>query len=592
MADATLQFDLRTPPKKINVIDSLDYDSIGWDINEVTIVISFSGPAGSVYSNTDHMKPDIVPAASRELNKTIPLPLDPQEDYKNVLKGSYTLKVEWKENNLNQIRELLQTFSYEFDPPTIKNETTGGPYTGKLTSKDVTDYGNYSYSLVREHRIKYPIQLSPSQPDIVSTEDEVEVTPIYTNNWTIQITSEATYTMSDGLIILWKDSGTFTHCVYGACISSMMSAIEQMLKKYYDDVSCNVSNQEAWQKRLVIVNTSWHLLQEAYFNNKPEEADKQAAIIQKEIEYAGINTCGGNTSTLVEPCPPWGGSGSEYSYYNENPTKKTVGGIEQGETFFYPAKTLDEIFHQMFYPTTYPTFVDPSSSFVFVTNVGSYREIGEVLDITVRASFNRGQIVLDGSFQNYRAGEVQAYTYTGTGIAGSYNSNLNTDERTANDVEVVQGVMSWTSQIHYAEGPQPLDSDGNNYGSPLPAGDTSVITRSFEGVYPLFATSVDINTLTKQSLVSMLHGNYIVIDLVPETGGEKQKFEIPEVWLDSRPLTNVQTYNTLSGQWENTGLSQWDVSDVTEVVQGHTIPYKRYTYNGSDRSDIRIRLIF
>jgi hypothetical protein len=128
----------------------------------------------------------------------------------------------------------------------------------------------------------------------------------------------------------------------------------------------------------------------------------------------------------------------------------------------------------------------------------------------------------------------------------------------------------------------------------LTAGDTTIINRTFEGVYPLFATTVGITTLTKQTLLSMSTTPAPVggMALVAETGGNKQKFETPDAWTAIHPLTNVQTYNTISSAWESTGLGTWTTSSTTETIQGNIVNYTRYTYNGSDRGSVQIRLVF
>ena len=93
------------------------------------------------------------------------------------------------------------SYQYDLDEPEIENTTVSGPYSGTLTSTDDTDYGNNIYSLTREHRVKYPTQLFPLPDDIVSSDAEIIVTPIYTNKWTIQISTDVEYRNPDLLRI-------------------------------------------------------------------------------------------------------------------------------------------------------------------------------------------------------------------------------------------------------------------------------------------------------------------------------------------------------------------------------------------------------
>lgn len=325
--DAILTFDLRTQPKKIIVEDAIDYGVLGWDINDVVCVITFTGPEGVIYGNTDYNNPDIVPATSRFLNKTIALPLDPETEYEEVLHGNYTLKVTWYNSVLEATEVFLETYSFTFNEPVIENTTVSGPYSGTLTSTDDTDYGSNVFLLTREHRIQYPTQLPGPPADIVSSLAEVVVDPIYTNQWTIIITSSVEYRNPDLLRILWDDSDTFYHCVYGSCIESMQEVIDTALQVYIDDTPAQAFNQEAYQKRLVTINVAWHLLNVAYQQNNVEEADKQSYVIQEAVEWTGSGTCGGSTSELVIPCPPYvGGTGPGVDYEFTNGLTE-VGGV-------------------------------------------------------------------------------------------------------------------------------------------------------------------------------------------------------------------------------------------------------------------------
>jgi hypothetical protein len=86
--------------------------------------------------------------------------------------------------------------------------------------------------------------------------------------------------------------------------------------------------------------------------------------------------------------------------------------------------------------------------------------------------------------------------------------------------------------------------------------------------------------------------------LVTENGIDKQKFEIPVARLGIHTLTGIKFYNTNNGQWEYElgtavlSLTRWTQTSVTENIQGKLINYTRYTYNGPDRGEMKIRLEF
>lgn len=295
-----------------------------------------------------------------------------------------------------------------------------------------------------------------------------------------------------------------------------------------------------------------------------------------------------------------GGGVYESQYDSSTQVPNTIGGIEAGTTVAQlDGETISEMWDRLLFPTINPTFVAPDNT--LSDNVNSLQEIGDDIDITFSATFNRGQILLNGSFQNYRSGTSLAYNYNGPSVSIRDLSTLPTNSYTLNNYDVTIGTQTWTGFVEYLVGPQPYDSKGNPFGSSLPAGNTGNKSVSFEGVYPLYATTVDTAVLTKQGLVSMLSGNNVVIDLAFETAGNKQKIDIPDSWTGTptnRPLAGIETYNNVTQSWAYQGgdaatsLTYWTTSSTTHNVQGNTINYTRYEYNGLLRSSIRVRLKF
>jgi hypothetical protein len=273
-------------------------------------------------------------------------------------------------------------------------------------------------------------------------------------------------------------------------------------------------------------------------------------------------------------------------------TPNPVGGIPAGTTVAQiSGKTFTKLFDDLLFPTIFPTFIAPSCSFSKTGN--AYYEIGQIISLTFTNNYNAGQILINGVFQNYRAGIASIYHYTGYGLPSSFTSGAYTDSHIVSNYSTLQGIQSWSSSVDYTQGPQPYDNKGNIYSTPLGAGTVNSSTLNLEGVYPIFATTSSITSLDAQTLYSMISDNFIQLNLVSESGGNKQKFEIALTWLNARPLTNVQTYNSISGLFENTGLSQWTVTTgVSETIQGNSVTYTLYTYNGSDRGATNIKLVF
>jgi Flp pilus assembly pilin Flp len=119
--------------------------------------------------------------------------------------------------------------------------------------------------------------------------------------------------------------------------------------------------------------------------------------------------------------------------------------------------------------TFYPTFVNPSAT--LNVNLGTNVEAGTIATITLSVAFNLGQIRgalvgglwSDTAIQAPRAGAATAYTIDGT--ANGTNNSLSRA-----DYQVIDGANTWSASVDYAQGAQPLDSDGQPFGTPLAAG--------------------------------------------------------------------------------------------------------------------------
>ena len=272
------------------------------------------------------------------------------------------------------------------------------------------------------------------------------------------------------------------------------------------------------------------------------------------------------------------GAGSTYT--NATPTPQPFPGnspfdnIAAGSTF--TNQTFEEMMNRMLYPTLNPTLTNPSSAFVL--SQSGFREINETTALSFSSTFNQGSINPQyTATSNKRSGLPNTYNYTGTGVSNNTSTSLS-DSETVAAYTVLQGSQSWTGSVSYDAGVQPKDSVGGNFNSPLPAGTTSAITRTITGVYPPFATTSSLTTMTKQSLQSMT--TYIQVSMVTESGGggAKQKIDIPNAWST---ISGLQQFNTLSQTWDTINLSTFTQSAVQQTIQGLSVNYTRYTHNGA-----------
>jgi hypothetical protein len=274
-------------------------------------------------------------------------------------------------------------------------------------------------------------------------------------------------------------------------------------------------------------------------------------------------------------------------YSNATPVPETIGGVLEGETFVN--QTVSQVFDRLFYPELFPALVAPSSTFALTES--GYHEIGEVVaTLHFSATFSRGTITPAYGTSGLRSGLPNTYKYTGTGLSNQTSTSL-TDTETVSSYTVLTGAQNWTGAVAYDAGEQPKSSSGNDYNSPLAAGNTVAVTRTITGVYPWFATSVAIATLTKQALTSM-SSSYVQVTMIAEDGVDKQKAAFPDGWS---AITGVQFYNTVSSAWEWLGGSKanslllWDVTATTETIQGSVIDYDLYTNNSATIGSRQLR---
>ena len=291
----------------------------------------------------------------------------------------------------------------------------------------------------------------------------------------------------------------------------------------------------------------------------------------------------GETDTEMPARGPAGQDTFPVVYTNASPSTVAAGGIAAGSVF--NEVTFPEFVEQLLYAELFPVLSAPSLT--FKCNVSGFREIGEtILSVVFTATFDRGSI--SPQYQSdspFRSGSPIEYQYTGAGLSTKAATGL-ADQQTLTDY-VVAASQSWTCKVSYGAGAQPKGSKGTDYGQPLAAGTTPTITASFSGVYPYFATTSAIDTLTKQSLASM-SSTYVETAMIGEADingiTHKQAVSFPVAW---KTITGIQFLNTVSNQWEWLGgsktnsLGTFTSSNEVRSIQNNSIDYKLYTHNGS-----------
>ena len=257
--------------------------------------------------------------------------------------------------------------------------------------------------------------------------------------------------------------------------------------------------------------------------------------------------------------------------------------------------TLQEFAERLLTKEINPTITQPSAAIAISGLAAGLQEIGTVKDITFTSTFNRGKVVKGwgdkGTMNATYSGLPTSYKYAGFGLSTDAKaSTALTDTATASSYEVKAGSQTCKVTVAYSAGDyQPVTNYGNNYSTKCAAGSKDSNTITITGVYPVFATTANITTATKQALVAepANASSYVTVNMVAEEGG-KQFFELPGTWA---ALTGVADSGGtfLNGNKANSIL-QWTMTEVEETVQGKTVTYKRYTHNAANAGKRTLRI--
>lgn len=254
------------------------------------------------------------------------------------------------------------------------------------------------------------------------------------------------------------------------------------------------------------------------------------------------------------------------------------GGIKAGTTVEQlNGMTYTEMFDEILFPTVYPTYKAPSASLSLksTSTTPTIQEIGTTgASVPADASafntgYNPGAININGVKKQDRGGALKP--------GESFIYINNTPSNTTFPTEIPNGTITYKYRAAYEAGPQPVDSKGNNYETPLAAGTVDSGAVTITGVYPYFTNAATVNgdnTFNKLALTTSSSLNGIAFN---SEGPNKHAFKLPAAYT----LTKVDMLNTLSGKYEDFGVSRWTTSSESIQVQGKPVEYTIYTRNDS-----------
>lgn len=249
-------------------------------------------------------------------------------------------------------------------------------------------------------------------------------------------------------------------------------------------------------------------------------------------------------------------------------TVQALGGIPAGtKAADLKGKPVSEILDTLIFPVVQPTYSNPSAtiSLKSTSTTPMLQEVGVTGASVPTASsfnysFNRGAISIAGTKKQDRAGEETSHKFQCNG-----SDTLPTEFAT-------RGQYKYKAVVSYAAGPQPLDSKGNETGTPLAAGSVNSNEVVINVVYPYFANTAAADTLTKMALTT---NSYIEPQCVAETSAGRHSFALPAIFT----VGKIEYFDTVANAYKPMSVSDFTATEYNETVQGKQVAYKKYVRN-------------
>lgn len=253
-------------------------------------------------------------------------------------------------------------------------------------------------------------------------------------------------------------------------------------------------------------------------------------------------------------------------------TVNALGGIPAGTTVAQlKNKTFSQLFDDLIFPTVNPTFENPTAylSLKSTSTTPTIQEVGTTgASVPVAESFNTsydtGAIKIAGVKKQIRAGFLD--------VNKSFIYINNNPAIREFPTEIIEGSTTYKYRASHFKGPQPLDSKGNNYQTPYPAGIVDSAAVTINGVYPYFTNKDNNGAFAKLALTT---SNTLSAVKFKAEGPNKHTFKLPVKYT----LTKVELLNTLSNKYENYDINKFTKTTENIEVQGKQVSYAVYTRN-------------
>lgn len=234
---------------------------------------------------------------------------------------------------------------------------------------------------------------------------------------------------------------------------------------------------------------------------------------------------------------------------------------------------FEAIFREMLSKTYYPTFTAPTATLNY--SVASLFKVGATIPATTATVlYDPGAIMLQGKKQADRAGASESFGFSTNGADQDFEKR-NEPTGTFNVPALkrsTKGNIEIRGIVQCAFGPQPKDSDGNNYGQRFPATMITTPTKSVEFILPFYwgkktaPSLADLSGLTedlskkgqKNYRYSGANNEYLYIVYDASYGNlksilDENNFENIDSWNKSSLTVDGQNYTVYRSSFAITG---------------------------------------
>lgn len=305
-----------------------------------------------------------------------------------VVNGSIT----YTNDKYYQATQVALVFNSE--EPCAKLEIVSDCNCAKLSSTDVTTYGQWSV-VQRTNTLNYPLGSdgNPVVAPVVSSQAQINITDLYTNTYTGQLSVDISYDFGNGFtatstIFAQKDHKVT--CETGLCCT--YTCIKSVFLKYLD-LRANGSQADAnvlWTKVLKLLEY-WMLYSIARSCGNATDATRWLndikALLEQECD-CGCDDCDdGETTQVIPLCGVSGGSGNSQIY--------DVVACQGNSLITVTSNTVNDT-------TTFTVCVNTTNLTNFIEGIIANTSIGDLSDVTLTSPVDGNVLVWNAISQTFQ----------------------------------------------------------------------------------------------------------------------------------------------------------------------------------------------